>query len=198
MWSLEHMDLSRATEEISKYWNPDGNSEGIMAWNHVQARSCDYGNIVLMVAAKAATSYTCFPLKHLVGTGRNSPKYTDGMSGWMPFLWRPIRVFQHLSCSAFLIHFLKFVIMTNNCKNHHKEHWHQRSYVAFAALWNIDVLIKLVRFFVSKKKRIPEQMLWSRQVQMDVNIPISQGGMDIFYLQSSSFRNSSFVWNLII
>lgn len=31
-----------------------------------KARSCDYGNIVLMVATKATSSSTCFPLKLLM------------------------------------------------------------------------------------------------------------------------------------
>lgn len=94
------------------------------------------------------------------------------MSAWVPFLWLDsnLGVFQHLNGSAILIHFLKIVITTNNWEKHHRERWHQRSSVASAASRNIDVLIKLVRFLVSKKKRVPVQMLWSRPVQMDVNI----------------------------
>lgn len=131
MWSLEHMGLSRATEEISEYWNSEG--EVMWLWQHC-ANGGNKGSSFLYLL---------------------SPKATIGMSAWVPFFWlgSDLGGFQH--CSAFLIHFLKFVTTTNNWENHHGERWHQRSSVASAAWRNIDVLIKLVRFFVCKKEKSP-------------------------------------------
>lgn len=176
MWSLEHTDLSRATEEISEYWNSEGKVKWL--WQHC-VNGGNKGNQFL------------YPF---------SPKATDGMSAWVPFLWidSNLGVFQHLNCSAFLMHFLKFVIVREQLREPPQGKLTPEVICCIHSIVEHRCLIKLVRIFVSKKERVAVQMLWSRQVQMDVNIPKSQGEMDIFYLQSGSVRNGSFLSNLII